>query len=474
MRARYFLLALGTAWPALACSCGSYEPAKACQISQSTPVIFRGRVIDDNDDRTAGFGQMTLYRFRVLEVFKGLPPDTKEVFIDPASMTSCYTQFDLDHDYLVYTGGTQPAPAAVTVLGVRQPNLPRKQMPAAWKGLEQLPVYLVGGCSPTRVVEDRDADLAYLRSYAKGSLQPNGWIEGRAVQNFGWPYKFAEFVAVTDAMLTVTSPSGHPRTSAVQTDGTFEIGPVQPGIYSMSIRSPVLGNGKFAEREVEVPSGGCAVANASFATQSTISGKVLNANGTPALSARLELGELRTGGKAREIPETWANSDQDGNFKISNAPVGRIVLAANLNGAPTSEMPFDAVYVPGTQDVSAARVFVIQPGHQVTGVSLRLPKPLPFGDFWVDVTWPDGSPAVGGARAFAEWNGARADFESAPNSTNRVKLRLALVRRYEIHVDWIDTKPGKFLFVEGAASRTLDFKRNGQTLELRLKAPRPQ
>ena len=106
-------------------------------------------------------------------------------------------------------------------------------------------------------------------------------------------------------------------------------------------------------------------------------------------------------------------------------------------------MPFDPVCAPGTQDLSSARVVSVQPGEHVNDLSLQLPRPLAFGDLYVDVTWPDGSPARGGARAFANWNGARADFKQAPKETNRVKLRLALKRNYEVRVDWIDAKPGK-------------------------------
>jgi len=275
-------------------------------------------------------------------------------------------------------------------------------------------------------------------------------------------------------MLTVTSPSGDRTSVGIQADGTFKIGPVPPGVYAISVQSPVLGYGKLSEPRVEVPSGGCAVANASFETKSTISGQVLDVNGAPASHVRVALGELQAGCTVRVIPGTWSNTDQAGNFKVSNAPMGRIVLAANLNGALTTEMPFDSVYVPGTRNVSEARVFAIQPRQQMTGVSLRLPGALSFGDLYVDVKWPDGSPALGGARAFAEWNGARADFERAANATSRVKLRLALGRKYDIRVDWIDAKPGKFLFVEGTSGQTLDFTRDGQTTELRLNAPRPQ
>lgn len=134
-------------------------------------------MIDHNDDPTAGIIQSTLYRFQVVEIFKGLPVGTKEVFVDPASMTSCYTGFELDKDYLVYTGGNQPAPAAATIINGRQTVGGRKQPLAAWKGLEQLPVYEVGGCNPTRTVEPNDPDLAFLRT-AKADLHAGGWIEG--------------------------------------------------------------------------------------------------------------------------------------------------------------------------------------------------------------------------------------------------------------------------------------------------------
>ena len=103
-----------------------------------------------------------------------------------------------------------------------------------------------------------------------------------------------------------------------------------------------------------------------------------------------------------------------------------------------------------------------------------MPTPLSFGDLYVDVKWPDGSLAVGGARATAELNGARADFKNASNSSNRVKLRLALGRKYDISVDWIDAKPGRFLYVKGAGPHALEFTRDGEIIELPLKDPRPR
>jgi hypothetical protein len=441
---------------------------KACQIYQSTPVILHGRAIDHNDDTAGMIRGGVLYRFQIVEAFKGIPRGDKWVFIDPASGTSCQTQFSVGHDYLIYAGGSQPAVAAMTVFARSQ----TKSFPAAWKGLEQASVYGVGVCSPTRAVDDKDDDLAYLRSASAIGSNAPGWIEGRAVQNFAWPSSFIDFLAAPNATLTATSRAGTPITVRIKSDGTFRIDSVTPGAYAITANSPILGNVK-AQSAAEVPSGGCSVANVSFKTLSTISGKVVDAQGKPAPDIRLELGELQSDGKVRDIPQTWANTDKQGIFKISNVPFGRIVLAANLNGAPTTRMPFDPLYVPGTQRLESARVLSVQPGSNETGVQLRLPPPLPFGSLHVDVLWPDGTSAIDGARAFADFGRARADFEHSPKTSNRVTLRLALHRKYEVRVDWLDAKPGNFSLVEGGEPQNVDFMEDGQTIQLRLKTQKP-
>ena len=471
LRSVFFLLS--SVVPALACSCSSYEQAKACAIFHSTPVIFSGRVIDHNNDKTVGFRQMTLYRFKVIEIFKGLPSGTKEVFIDPGSMASCYTSFKTDSSYLVYTGYSPPL-MVDTLLKGNQPSSNAKQMPAAWKGLGKLPIYDVGGCNPTRTIRDNDPDMAFLRSTSRRGAIGNGWIEGYALQNIGWLSKFSEYVAASDTTFTLTSRLHKGWTAAVLPDGTFKIDAVPPGVYEVTAQSPVLGKGIIVGPPgVEVPPGGCALVQASFQTNSSISGRVLNADGKPAPDVRLEFGELQTGGKVRDLPNNWAESDKDGNFKLIDVPFGRIVVATNLNGAPTSGSPYEPFYVPGTHVALAARVFTIKPNSQVTGVTLQLPKPLAFGDLYVDVKWPDGSPASEGARAFARNNGAYADNGRAPAASNRVKLRLALGRKYEIRIDWLNDKPGKFLYVEGV-TKIIDFTRDGIVTELRLNTIRPE
>lgn len=467
------LLALAAPPIALACSCSSYEPVKACQIYHSTPVMFRGRVIDHNHDPTSGFGQITLYRFKVVESFKGIPPRTNEVFIDPASLTSCYRQFALDEDYLIYAGsGGSIAAPTTSDRASQQPG--GKHLPTAWKDLKDVPVFVVGVCSPTRTIKDDDPDLSYLRDAASGRLATSGWIEGRVVQNAAWPFLFREFVAAPGATVTILAPPGQHRPEMVLQDGTFKTGPIAPGAYTISADSPVLGKAQLRDPTVTVPPGGCVVANASFENKSAITGRVLYHDGTPAAKIDVAAGEVAPDGGLRRIPLAWSTSGADGQFRIPNVPFGRIVLAANLKGAPTEKMPFDPFYAPGVGDSTAARIFEVKPGQEAQAGTLRLPPPLPFGDLHVEVRWPDGSPARGGARAFAVFNGARAAFEQAPRASNNVRLRLALGRTYLITADWLDTSERRFLHVEGGKGLTVDFTQDGQTVEVRLPTLRPR
>lgn len=136
-------------------------------------------------------------------------------------------------------------------------------------------------------------------------------------------------------------------------------------------------------------------------------------------------------------------------------------------------MPFDPVYAPGTQDLRSAHAFNLGPDETVADVDLRLPQPLAFGVLHVDVLWPDGSPATDGARAFAnDARSARADFASAAWSSNRVDLRLALGREYRVRADRLSLG-ARFLFVE-SNRRTVEFTRDGQIVEIRLREPKPR
>lgn len=476
--------------PGLACTCANTAPVAACEIFDKTQIVFRGRVIDHNHDSRLGFAQWTLYRFSVEESFKGLAATVKEVFIDPGSFTSCYGGFSTDRDYLIYIGTTRSLPPPYAPTGsqpdtrfaeyyARVKNAPSqdgsiKPMPAAWKDLGALPVFRVGECSPSRLLKENDKDLTYLRSIAAGGIESTGSIEGVAAQSATFSLLLDEFMPVTDARVDVWNDL---RSLTTKTDskGSFAIHPVPPGSYFVRLTKEGFGEAKILREapEIDVPASGCAVVRASFDTKASVSGTVQRADGKPAAKIRIEIGEVRSDGTIRYLQGDWATSDEAGNFRL-RVPSGRIVVGSNIDPFPTPAVPEDPVYVPGTTVVSHARIFTLRPDEQVNGVLFRLPPPLPLAELFVDVLWPDKTPAKGGARAEASSRGRRNAFERAPATTNRVKLPLVPGRTYEISVDWLSDRIGRFVIIEGAGSQSIQFDHQGQVVSLVLKESEPK
>jgi hypothetical protein len=313
-------------------------------------------------------------------------------------------------------------------------------------------------------VEENDPDLSYLRAASKGQSLPTGFIQGMAAQNVSWPFLIRDFFPVSGANITAKK-NGHVWTTTTGPGGSYAIDRVPAGKYAITAVSADFGVGNLVrDRDIEVPPGGCAVVPVSFNSAATISGTVLDPDGRPASEMRVEIGVVERDGKVRAVPQTWTETSGDGKFTLHNVPVGRVVVMASA--------PSDAVYAPGTTEPTSARIFILRPGEQVRGVALNLPRHSRLGKLFVDVQWPDGSPATGGAGAFATRYGQRNAFERAPKAGGRVTLSLAVGRTYDISVNWFSDEKGQIEFVEGASSQTVDFSHDGQAVTLTLKEPR--
>jgi hypothetical protein len=477
---RLTLLLGAAALPALACSCVPYRPAKACQLAQTSPVIFRGRVIDHNDPRT---GRMdtgpVLYRFRVLEVFKGLASGTTEVFVDPLSISSCGNSFQEGMEYLVYAGTARSVSGTLEWLAKHDHEEQiLKKMPSEWRTRSHLPVFTIPVCNPTRAIRDQDSDedLRYLRGLPSAPSQTEGWIEGRAVQNHAGSFEPGEASAPAPAVQwQFTSEATGAKLQAIgKPDGSFRLPGVPPGTYAATANSTVLGDAKIlGSAKLVVHSRGCAVTYASFETKTTVSGTVRHADGTLAGGISIQAGRITEDGKIKAIPDSHASSDKLGRFTLTNVPLGRVVVAANLRGAPSAGMPFDTVYAPATQDSDAARVLEVGRGQHLESVDIRLPKPLPVGELRIKLVWPDGTAAGEIGRAWAKWNGKEAGSASESPDNDYMTMRLVLNRTYSVSGTWLNPIPWGAGVIDSVAPQTVDFNSSGQTVEIRLKEPSP-
>jgi len=91
---------IAVARPTSACSCA--PPLPACALVTGSDLVFLGKGVYSNDDGSGTFNQYTLIRFEVEEAFKGQGPNAREVWIDPGSFGSCYANYEVGKDYLVF------------------------------------------------------------------------------------------------------------------------------------------------------------------------------------------------------------------------------------------------------------------------------------------------------------------------------------------------------------------------------------
>src|SRR5205085_5623564 len=118
-----------------------------------------------------------------------------------------------------------------------------------------------------------------------GALNRDGWLQGRAVQNFEWPWVASNHPPASDALTTITSQDGRSQSTHANADGRFRFPPVSPGRYTLSAESALLGKGEIFWRDkdqnIEVPVSGCAVVNPTFQTSATIGGAWLGRTASP-------------------------------------------------------------------------------------------------------------------------------------------------------------------------------------------------
>jgi hypothetical protein len=157
-----------------------------------------------------------------------------------------------------------------------------------------------------------------------------GRVEGRVVATDGNPIPGAT------VRMTTSLPEVQPPVSYVEVtgpNGAFT-GGVTPGPYSVTVERTGFKMVELAH--MQVSAGGTQRVELRMVRLSTVSGRVVDEDGEPVARAGVEL--LRpfdyygTLGFSRE---TWAQVDENGQFRISNVETGNYVLSAN----PQSSIP---------------------------------------------------------------------------------------------------------------------------------------
>lgn len=169
-------------------------------------------------------------------------------------------------------------------------------------------------------------------------------------------------------VLLVHVESGTPLVTQTDAEGRFTFDVVEPGRYRAQAMKPGLNT----VAEVSVDANVVLTANESVATRDlglrrggVVSGRVVNAQGTPLAELIVQLEAADGGGRSTFVPPVQTN--ERGEFRITSLPPGEFVLVVRsrpgLAGESGAATGFLATYYPATADRARATALTISAGQ---------------------------------------------------------------------------------------------------------------
>lgn len=365
MRSLLFLVACAAAF---GCQCRSFS---VCSVIQRE-TVFIGEVIEGGVDslrEDPWYAGRRVVRFRILENLRGLPKASPTVdleILSPGGMCSP-VPYRQGRRYLV-------SPARV-----------------AGQLTEQ-------GCYSGVELKWLGPDLEMVREYFSGKMPTH--LRGRvlASRESGALSYVDDGTEPLSGVRVIARSGKSSHTAATGADGRYRL-KVPAGVYQLSATRASYPLAE-AQRQLTVAQGGCSGLDLGMVTGSTISGRVLDADGKPL--PRSQAGLIARRDRAWDA-STWRSSPavyvasaapEDGRFRFADVPVGEYLLVFNPDGPQADrvgEPPRARTYYPGGSSWANAKpIAVRRPGIRLTGMDLLAGPPVEQRTVSVRAEFPDG------------------------------------------------------------------------------------
>lgn len=365
MRNLTFLLVCAGAF---GCQCTKFS---ICSVIQRE-TVFVGEVIEGGVDslrEDPWYASRRVVRFRILENFRGLPKSSPTVDVEilsPGGMCSPVPYYQ-GRRYLV-------SPPRIDGQLIEQ------------------------GCYSGVELKRLGTDLDVVREYFSGKMPTH--LRGRvfASRESGVLSYVDEDTEPLPGVRVLAKSGKSTHTAVTGADGLYRL-KVPAGVYQLSARLtsyPLL----ETETQVTVAQGGCAGTDLGMVTGSTISGRVLDADGKPLPNAQAGLIAWRDrawdASTWRTSPATYVAraAPEDGRFRFADVPLGEYLLVFNPDGPQANRVddrPRARTYYPGGSSWANARpIEVRSPGIRLTGMDLRAGPPVAQRAVSVRAEFPDG------------------------------------------------------------------------------------
>jgi hypothetical protein len=348
-----------------ACSCFSGFPL--CQTYWDTPAVFKGTVIEVEEIRVPAGRPDAYYSKRrvhisVDETFRGNVSGVVPIATG-AGGGDCGYNFEEGKSYLVY----------------------------AYKNDEgQLGT---GICTRTRPIEKADEDLEFIRGLDK--TKPVGTVSG-GVQEYK-PRRSDDNIWTQPrplAGVSVFLSNDRSKYEAkTKEDGTFRFDDLTPGEFRLKLLAPPGYWPKEIDQKFRVHPKGCVSMGHSFSLDSSISGRVLKADGTPASKVMVHLIPVEQVNLPHQPDPYFAETDEEGRFSLRSMTPGTYYLGVRLLRITMSDFPYPRTFYPGTTKLEEAAVVTVIAGQPQTGLNFQLPPALRSRTIEGVVVMADGKPA---------------------------------------------------------------------------------
>lgn len=350
-----------------ACSCfmmASGNPP--CQSFWSTPVVFSGRVseiktVTPDTGPFRGFEQRVV-RFTVSGDHRGNVGPTAEVMTGRGG-GDCGYAFELNQDYLVY----------------------------AYKGSDGL--LSTGICSATKPLDKAIDDIQYIGSLT--SAKPVGSVFGQITQ-----YKsrrsteeYQPNPPVTNVQMTLEGKAGRFET-VTDENGKYRLSDLLPGDYVLKFAAPEGFTASVNEQKVTIPEKGCVVMDFGVSRETSLSGRILDADGHPVSKIFADLVPIETISERYQKDTYSAEVDENGRFTFRWVPPGTYYLGIGLRRSSVLKHAFPRTFYPGTQIAENAVTVIIREGQVLRDLDFQLPPKLIERKVEGIVVFPDGKLAA--------------------------------------------------------------------------------
>jgi hypothetical protein len=358
------LAVVSTAWaPAVEASCVYMGPL--CQTWRGYDAIFDGTVRSiERLDREEQWGSgrraigHRLVTFDIHEWWRGSGTPQTRLFLWGGYGMAISTGFDVEvgERYLIFANRT-----------------PDGQLTTS-------------SCSPSREYTASSPDLAFLRSLRNPG--PGARIFGETVLHSRGTRDGSSTREKVDATVRITGPHGD-RT-LTPNDGRFEITRLEPGTYVVTLSAPSHVTADPQSRIAVLPDAhACFEANFYLQHRTSITGRVLDAEGKPLHRKRVELADAATWQQDPLSPVS-TYTERDGSFSFTGLAPGAYIVGINLRDTPNRMEPSARATYPG-RGVEPQPVYLEPSGGVDLGV-LQLGPDLAEIPMALRLTWEGGLP----------------------------------------------------------------------------------